>query len=644
MQIHHRFSTPSTRALLACLLLFLILPTAHAARFDRAVSNPARLPAASTTAGQHLTRTAAEPLPDLVPVALTVPTGPFAATVAATLFHYRVENQGDADMVGHIDGFYLSTDQVFDAHDLPIGLNYSDMTFAPGDSYSQTLPLDLRLTPVTGSYYLIVEADSDHVIQEHDETNNTFVSPQPITIIVPPQSDLAPTELGMYDGPFLAIPNATTANFISENVGAAAMPPSSAAIYLSTDAIWDTPSDPQVSDLIMVDGLGVGEAFYADNVRLNFYAIAPGQYYFLFVIDPFNATSETDETNNVLASAAPVTITAPPPPDLTVTDVQPPSGSVTVGASGARAEVRIANLGPSVAYGHAGTLYLSLDQSLSTTTDYAVGSTTFSGMLPTTQSYTRSVALDTQAVPPGHYYLLMVVDPNDAIAEANETNNVRASATRLTLIAEQATSTPTATATATTPPPPTTTSTATTPPTATATATTPVATTTPTATATATTPAPTATVTPTPTLPPATPTTEPGCAPALTINFADGAPGSSFHVIGSCFAANAPIAIEINGEALSTVALATGLSTNASGAFTLQLTTAASAQVGVYHIRMRVAGVVAPQAAERYQLTWNAPLRAPANLSPGMPTPTPLTVPAGIAAEPFRSYLPMARR
>jgi hypothetical protein len=40
------------------------------------------------------------------------------------------------------------------------------------------------------------------------------------------------------------------------------------------------------------------------------------------------------------------------------------------------------------------------------------------------------------------------------------------------------------------------------------------------------------------------------------------------------------------------------MNTNANGAFALQLTTAARARVGVYHIRMRVAGAVAPQARQ----------------------------------------------
>ena len=193
--------------------------------------------------------------------------------------------------------------------------------------------------------------------------------------------------------------------------------------------------------------------------------------------------------------------------------------------------------------------------------------------------------------------------------------------------------------------------TATNTPTATRTATPlPTATSTPTATATAGLSATrTATAAPSPTTGPTqtqlpTPTSGPTTAPLLYINYPDGAPGSSFLVIGYHFPAGATVQLSINGAAVSSL-----FTVEQDGSFRTLITTNSSAVEGYYVIVAVVTTTPASLAQtsngatdqQSYQLAATAPAR---QVPPGAPPA--VVVPPSIPAfdELPVVYLPLVRR
>lgn len=115
----------------------------------------------------------------------------------------------------------------------------------------------------------------------------------------------------------------------------------------------------------------------------------------------------------------------------------------------------------------------------------------------------------------------------------------------------------------------------------------------------------------------------------LTLNVADGAPGSFFTVIGVGFPANEDASVEVNGRNLGTI------TTAPDGAFTLVLSTAEASE-GIYVVLARV-GLANPRVATQFRLDANAPVRPQDGTGPI------IDVPAGIALT-DQLFLPVSVR
>ena len=158
---------------------------------------------------------------------------------------------------------------------------------------------------------------------------------------------------------------------------------------------------------------------------------APGTYYLWISLDDNLQVLETNESNNRFRSVA-FTITAGgggnPLPDLTPTNVQPGSFNVTAGGPLGVNFTVVNNGGPlpasQVSFG--GRLYLSQNTTIDAS-DFVVGNLTLNpgpgsiaGIIPTN-------------IPPGQYYALVQLDPNNRVQESNESNNVGRNANRITV-------------------------------------------------------------------------------------------------------------------------------------------------------------------------------------------------------------------
>jgi subtilase family serine protease len=170
-------------------------------------------------------------------------------------------------------------------------------TAAPllGSYTGNQLPLPLTATNAAGA--LTVEFTSDGSVTGlgFDATVSCSVAPQP---------DLLLTQIGASPSSVPAGGNLSlSATVANQGGGTAASSP--VGYYLSTNQLLDA------SDRLLGTSTGAALGPNLDSNRQLVAAVpatvTPGPYYVLFVADPLNVVSETNETNNL--AALPVTIT-----------------------------------------------------------------------------------------------------------------------------------------------------------------------------------------------------------------------------------------------------------------------------------------------------------------------------------------------
>ncbi len=101
----------------------------------------------------------------------------------------------------------------------------------------------------------------------------------------------------------------------------------------------------------------------------------------------------------------------------------------------------IFNRGPGAVVGYEIGFYLSADTVFSVSDDVALGFVTSGALVANNGTVHSAPVLKVPVTtPPGNYYLLLVVDPRNVVAESNENNNSRALALRVTGLATATTS------------------------------------------------------------------------------------------------------------------------------------------------------------------------------------------------------------
>ncbi|NOS35013.1 MAG: hypothetical protein GQ522_00080 [Deltaproteobacteria bacterium] len=87
-----------------------------------------------------------------------------------------IENQGTSNSTGFYVHYYLSTDTIYNAGDVPIGHRQIANGITAGGSDVDTSSVYVPANTTAGTYYVIVLADSGNTVLESSETNNTGVS------------------------------------------------------------------------------------------------------------------------------------------------------------------------------------------------------------------------------------------------------------------------------------------------------------------------------------------------------------------------------------------------------------------------------------------------------------------------------------
>lgn len=375
------------------------------------------------------------PFPDLRVDSVAAPPSADAGSRIQT--RWIVGNQGQAPTSAPVwyDRVYLSHDAVYDDADVYLGRFPNQGYLNPGDAYVSTANVTLP-TNISGGYRILVMADADKNVDEHNDEGNNYVASAAFDVrfVAAPYCNLEVTYftpvLTAWSGQPLQL------TWTLKNVGTAPLESYSwdDALGLSTDSsfqktVWFQSHYYRHLDHFLVPG---------DSTTLSASVPLPsgisGDYY-LFV-QPATHTSINAGGCTGMPFGRPITIRSTPPPDLEVRSVAAAVDSAFMGGS-LRVRWSVLNNGP----GPSGTsiwqdsLYISDDDAFDPGTDLPLGGRTHSGYLNVEEHYDDSLDVVLPANRSGSFYLFLSSDAGGQVSEGPyETNNVARSATPLEIV------------------------------------------------------------------------------------------------------------------------------------------------------------------------------------------------------------------
>ncbi len=339
-------------------------------------------------------------------------------------FEYTIRNNGTyaADPVTTIwSNIYLSTDTKINTSDYLMASYIDNVPVFGGEVTRQVVGLNLSGLP-DNYYYLGVLTDADFAVVETNESNNfSYTTPQ--ISIATNNTDLYLFDLTVSDGegPEISYNVRVLCQSSAGNVIA------NLSTYLSTDAEITT------SDMLLNNWQNAtfipGETNTFTISNYNVSAFPNGTYYLGAIVDPDNTVLEMIEFNNSRASNSPEVIINNPPNnfDLSV------YGLEIYDATGPDIQYHyeVSNMGSS------GTIpansfyineYLSDDLNI-TTSDYLINSSMNPFDMTPGYNWNASPTITISGVPDGNYYLGIIVDPTEVLADVNRGNNTIALST-----------------------------------------------------------------------------------------------------------------------------------------------------------------------------------------------------------------------
>ena len=314
------------------------------------------------------------------------------------------KNTGGGASGASVTRFYLSVNTTIDASDSLLG-SRDVPALAAGASSVASTNLTIPAATSTGTYYIIVQADSLGAVVETSETNNVG------TILVRVGPDLViggPTASGpMGAGATISVTDTT------KNAGGGTSAPSVTQIYLSVNNIVDA------GDVLLgsrnVQALATGASSSGTTSAIIPAGTATGLYYILAQADALGTNAETYETNNVGALQVRIG------PDLTIASITGPT------AVGSGASMTFSDTTKDTGGGSAGPsttrYYFSANTTLDAS-DTMLGSRSVPALATGGVSTGPTTVTLPAGVVPGTYYLLAQADADGAVTETYETNNV----------------------------------------------------------------------------------------------------------------------------------------------------------------------------------------------------------------------------
>ncbi len=361
-------------------------------------------------------------LPDLVITQAQVVPGTRPWFQAGDTFSLTntVYNQGPVSTGSFAVGYRLSLNGSFgNGNDIVLPAR-SVNGLGAGASQTDTTALTIPAGLSPGSYYVCVYADSADRIPEGVESNNALCSLFTILVGGP---DLVPTALTVRDsGVDLVIDDAV------KNVGNFAAGPFTIKFYLSSDNLYQPGIDTFLCSR-SIGSLAIGMSNPPSGTATSTCpapAVPPGSYYVLAFDDADNTVAESLETNNTRVATSKVSLG----PDLV------PSG-LTATLSGPDIVINHAakNQGNRNAGAFTIGFYLSTD-TIYQSTDRFICSRDLNPLAAGASDPATGTTVATCPAPPaapGAYYVIAWVDSGGAVTESLETNNTRATPSKVNL-------------------------------------------------------------------------------------------------------------------------------------------------------------------------------------------------------------------
>lgn len=202
--------------------------------------------------------------------------------------------------------------------------------------------------------------------------------------------------------------------------------------WYSTDAIITTGDTYSGSGCTFGSGLAGGTTADCNGAIPVPVGLTPGTWYVGAIVDDLGAIVESQETNNTRASATPTILSLPAGPDLVV-DVVTADLSATVGGN-INVSTTIRNQGAAGAGAFRAGFYYSTDATITTADVFSGSICNFAiGMGAGNSSICAGTIGVPGGLPPGMYYVGVVVDDELQVGESNEANNFRAAASQTTI-------------------------------------------------------------------------------------------------------------------------------------------------------------------------------------------------------------------
>ena len=360
----------------------------------------------------------AQELPDLVPLELSAPAAITSAPSPSVQVAWHIVNQGPGEIGAQwwSDFLFVSPSPRYDsltATYITSGQGKSYM--AVGDGYWWTNSVNVPVYE-SGTYYLVLRANSDQNLPEADRSNNDIVIP--FDFVCTP-ADLSPLRLitpAVVQGP----PNpSVTVVWGVTNVGVGqARPGWTDRLYVSSKSELDSTAQEASSRYesgVVPPG---GTYWRTNNIRLP--VTKSGSYFLVFETDFHNYLHEGNTNNNVVAVPLEVDIQ---PPDLSPVFLQAPSTITNVPNPTVTLVYAVTNLGGPVGqdqYWH-DAIVLSTDAVLEARDWMTLASE--HGPVAAGTVYWRTNIFQLPVVSNGTYYVFLLTDyPSDA----NTNNNVTA--------------------------------------------------------------------------------------------------------------------------------------------------------------------------------------------------------------------------
>ncbi|MBI3890246.1 MAG: hypothetical protein HY303_01800 [Candidatus Wallbacteria bacterium] len=282
-----------------------------------------------------------------------------------------------------------------------------------------------------GNYFMILQLDPSNKYAESDKSNNTRVLPLTVTT---PQADFYFTNVQLL-APVASIGDsvimsasayydAPNRDYQSEYVGVKG--------YLSLDGVLQRLSDPKIAQ--------TSTLLYPQQPKTEIFnlpipsTIRPGNYFVIGELDPDNAYPEKREDNNVGVSSNQVFVGSPQT-NFSLFSFQATKSSV-VPAEALPITATLFYDAPSVGYPEQRSVnleaFLSPDAKFDGGSDRSLGQITVE-LHPGERKEVAIRGFIPNNIPAGNYFVLGVLDKNNALPDSDRTDNVRVSAGLLTV-------------------------------------------------------------------------------------------------------------------------------------------------------------------------------------------------------------------